>query len=631
MSISRSSLLLALAASCAHGFVIPKSVHQARQIADVSDLLPAYDYVFVGGGTSALTVADRVTEDPDVTVLVLEDGPFADPAAYLPVAGGGPVLGGGSPSQPLIELTSAPQAGLGGQTYPIVLGNMVGGSSGVNSMMNLRGSAEDYDRWGQLFEKDELGWNWEGILPYFKKALNFSPPPKEVAERFNITWDASYWGSESGVHAAWPTFQYPGIDPLVAAFDEMPGVERVVDSGAGGAGVYWFPTLMDPVKHERSFALNAHYENLDRPNYHIMAQATVRRLILEDTTAKAVEFQTNSSTELFTVEASKEIIMAAGAIHTPKILQVSGIGPKGVLEAAGIETIVDLPGVGQNFQDHVGIVTNITFAGLLDIHPNGLDIVNNATFREWAKESWETDRSGPYSLAIENVAAWLPLTAFAPSLFESVATELETQNHASLLPAETHPTVVAGYAAQMQGLAAAVRSKDTVFARFKINGTYGPTNPILNQPFSRGSVNIDPTDPFGKPPIVDYRTLSNPVELKVLVEMVKWVRRYSFETSLKDLGPVDAAPGPDVVSDEEIAEYLVLGGGIYPSDYHPAGTTAMMPLELGGVVDQTLRVYGVKNLRVIDTGIMPNLPGANTCQPTYGMAEKAADIIKSNV
>lgn len=117
---------------------------------------------------------------------------------------------------------------------------------------------------------------------------------------------------------------------------------------------------MDPVKHERSFALNAHYENLDRPDYHIMAQATVRRLILEDTTAKAVEFQTNISTELFTVEANKEIIMAAGAIHTPKILQVSGIGPKGVLEAAGIETVVDLPGVGQNFQDHVGIVTNIT-------------------------------------------------------------------------------------------------------------------------------------------------------------------------------------------------------------------------------------------------------------------------------
>lgn len=174
----------------------------------------------------------------------------------------------------------------------------------------------------------------------------------------------------------------------------------------------------------------------------------------------------------------------------------------------------------------------------------------------------------------------------------------------------------------MRGLAAAMRSPATVFARFKVNGTLGPTNPILNQPFSRGSVNVDPADPFGRPPVVDYRTLSNPVELRVLVEMVKWVRRYSFGTSLGGLGPVDAAPGPGVASDAEIAGYLARGGGAYPSDYHPAGTTAMMPRALGGVVDQRLRVYGVRHLRVVDTGIMPNLPGANTCQPTYGVAEK---------
>lgn len=205
MPLARSSLLLALAASCARGFAVPRSAHQARRIAAVADLLPAYDYVLVGGGTSALTVADRLTEDAGATVLVLEAGPFADPAAYLPVAGGGPLLHGGRPAQPLYNLTSAPQAGLGGRAYPVILGNMVGGSSGVNSMMNLRGSAEDYDRWGALFgDQDELGWNWAGMLPYFKKALNFSPPPREVAERFNITWDASYWGSESALHAAWP-------------------------------------------------------------------------------------------------------------------------------------------------------------------------------------------------------------------------------------------------------------------------------------------------------------------------------------------------------------------------------------------------------------------------------------------
>lgn len=167
----------------------------------------------------------------------------------------------------------------------------------------------------------------------------------------------------------------------------MPGVEYAADSGAGRAGVYWFPTLskssfsldccplpmliirsltfasttpVDPVKHERSFALNGHYENVRRPNYHLMADTPVRRVLLDDdaSAAKGVEFITKNQT--FTVDATKEVIVSAGAVHTPKVLQLSGIGPRKVLEAAGIKTLVDLPGVGQNFMEHVGIATDIT-------------------------------------------------------------------------------------------------------------------------------------------------------------------------------------------------------------------------------------------------------------------------------
>ncbi|KAK7996575.1 hypothetical protein PG989_004615 [Apiospora arundinis] len=629
MSISRSSLMWALAASSAlvapaSGYAIPRSAYQARQVRDASELLPAYDYVFVGGGTAALTVADRLTEDPDTTVLVLEAGPFADPATTLPV------VGGGSRRQPLYNFSSVAQEQLGGQVFEVLLGRMVGGSSGANGMAALRGTADDYNRWGQMWESNELGWDWEGLLPYFKKATNFVPPPKDVAERFNITYDTSYWGTESPIFTSWPPFQYPGLDPLVTAFGEMPDVVYAADSGAGRAGVYWFPTLMDPVKHERSFALNGHYENRQRPNYHVMADTPVRRVVLEDdaSAAKGVEFVNKNQT--FTVLATKEVIVSAGAIHTPKVLQLSGIGPKKILEAAGIETLVDLPGVGQNFMEHVGIATDITIEGLKNIHPNGFDWVTNATFREWVEEAWETNRGGPYSIAFNNIAAWLPLKAITPSLFESLAQELESQDHASYLPAGTDPTVVAGYKRQMQHLAAAMRSPDTVFARFAVNATLGGTNPIMNQPLSRGTINVDPRDPFGAHPLVDYRTLSNPLERRVLVEMVKWLRRYSFETSLGDLQPLDSAPGPDVVSDEQIADWLD-AKSVLPSDYHPAGTAAMLPLELGGVVDQTLRVYGVKKLRVVDASIMPNLPGGNTCQPVYAIAEKAADMIKSNI
>lgn len=190
-----------------------------------------------------------------------------------------------------------------------------------------------------------------------------------------------------------------------------------------------------------------------------------------------------------------------------------------------------------------------------------------------------------------------------------------------------HPTVARGYAAQMKGLAAAMRSEHTVFARFAVDATRGATAPILNQPLSRGSVNVDPRDPFGANPVVDYRALTNPVETRVVVEMVKWYRRYHFETSLAGFAPRETAPGAAVATDAQLAAWVPTV--LNPTDYHPAGTAALAPLELGGVVDQALRVYGVKQLRIIDASIMPSLPGANTCQPTYAIAEKAADIIKS--
>lgn len=234
---------------------------------------------------------------------------------------------------------------------------------------------------------------------------------------------------------------------------------------------------------------------------------------------------------------------------------------------------------------------------------------------------------GPYSIGWGNVAAWLPLTAISPDRFDALADELDEQDHASYLPEDTHESVAKGYAAQMKDLVSAMRSPDTVWSRYYVNATIGATRPILNQPFSRGTVNINTGDPFGEPPVVDYRALTNPVEVKVLVEMVKWYRRYHFETSLSDLGPVETAPGADIESDEDIAEWLAVG--FNPSDYHPAGTAAMMPLELGGVVDQTLKVYNVESLRVIDASVMPVLPGANTCQPTYALAEKVS-LLETN-
>ncbi|KAK1991577.1 glucose-methanol-choline oxidoreductase [Colletotrichum falcatum] len=151
----------------------------------------------------------------------------------------------------------------------------------------------------------------------------------------------------------------------------------------------------------------------------------------------------------------------------------------------------------------------------------------------------------------------------------------------------------------------------------------GSQGPVAVQSFSRGTVNINTTDPLNTKPVIDYRSLTNPLEADFFVESIKFLRRYNFETSLaSEFAPVEYVPGPDVVSDEDLKAYIA--SAMSPTDYHPVGTASMLPLKLGGVVDQTLRVYGVKNLRVVDASVIPMVPGANTCQPTYALAEKVS-------
>ncbi|KAK2045759.1 alcohol oxidase [Colletotrichum somersetense] len=619
---------LITASSVANAYAIPRQI-------EPSQLLESYDYVIVGGGTAGLTVADRLTEDPETTVLVLEAADWGNMTNNL-------LVRTSNRSGSVFDLLwpgiqSVPQPNLNGRIGNVWIAKQVGGGSSVNAMINMRGSAEDYDRWSALFgdeaQQGTADWSWDGILPFFKKGLHFTEPPPELTDNFDsIKYDASYWGDSSEIYAGWPRFYYPGVTPLFEAFKEIDGVEFPSDSGAGKAGVFWFPTLMDPRTVTRSYAGTGHYLNINatRPNYHLLIKTQVRRLLVDDElSATGVEFPLGNNT-LLTVKAKKEVILSAGTIHTPHLLQVSGIGPKKILEAGGIDVRVDLPGVGQNFQDHPSLsAMNITLSKLTSIHPNPRDLVEGNDFKNWADEVWAANKTGPYSVALTNLAGWLPFTVVSDKADE-LATKLEQQDFASLLPADADATVVAGFEAQMKMLAAQMRSKDTAFTRFQLIADQGAQGPVAMQSFSRGTININTTDPLNTEPVIDYRSLTNPLEADFFVESIKFLRRYNFETSLaSEFGPVEYAPGPDVVSDEDLKAYIA--SAMSPTDYHPVGTASMLPLELGGVVDQTLRVYGVKNLRVIDASVMPMVPAANTCQPTYALAEKAAEIIKQGI
>jgi choline dehydrogenase len=249
-------------------------------------------------------------------------------------------------------------------------------------------------------------------------------------------------------------------------------------------------------------------------------------------------------------------------------------------------------------------------------------LTSNATFRSWATQVWNANKTGPYSIASGNAAAWLPFPVISTRA-EEISAKLAAQDPAAQLPTGTDPTVVAGYRAQMQSYAVALRNNNTAF--YNLGILAGPSNGIVVDlhPLSRGTVNIDTKDPAGKEPVVDYRALSNPLDRAIMADILRFTRKfYLSNPALVGFSPQELQPGARVTTDDDFSSYLT--DTLSPTEYHPVGTCAMMPRELGGVVNEELKVYGVQGLRVVDASIMPTLPGGNTCQTVYAIAEKVS-------
>jgi choline dehydrogenase len=247
----------------------------------------------------------------------------------------------------------------------------------------------------------------------------------------------------------------------------------------------------------------------------------------------------------------------------------------------------------------------------------------NATFRTWANQAWQANKTGPNSIATGNAAAWLPFPVISKRS-STIASSLEAQDHAAYLAPGTDASVAAGYKAQMGSYAAALRANGTAFYNSAIMS--GTNSGILVDlhPLSRGTVNIDPAAPNAEPR-VDYRALSNPLDGLIMADIIRYNRFfYTQNPATKQFGGVEVSPGAAVQSDDDFRDYL--SRTLSPTEYHPVGTCAMLPRELGGVVDEQLRVYGTKNLRVVDGSIMPTLPGGNTCQTVYAVAEKVSRL-----
>ncbi|KAM0333404.1 hypothetical protein ACHAQA_002065 [Verticillium albo-atrum] len=615
--------------ACILGVVeaLPRRAHSfaKRQVTELRD---EYDFVVVGGGTAGLTVADRVSAAfPKKTVLVIEYGKIEGTVGYFD-----PPEDGRGASR--LVISSPPVASVNNRAATVILGMTVGGGSAVNGQFLDRGSRYDYDEWARLgspqFDDSPDSWDWENFGPAFEKAsltpsFFLSEPSDELVEEYGYTWNASAYPGDS-IEASFPPFQWPVQRVGWQAYEEF-GLETPVSCDDGNKnGICWVPSAQNSETVERSHAGVGHYTRIadSRPNLDLLVEHKVTRLIIDkDENTPAIEFRPVAGGEVQTIRPKGEVILSAGAIHTPQILQRSGVASAAYLESEGIELIEDLPGVGQNFQDHCGTPFTYSYDAP---SPNEAEITSNATYAAEAVAQFrERPARGPYTLAMGNSAAYVALQNVTPEWQQIVANiraQIEDRSALQYLPASATEAVQEGYLAQLEILAQALEHPEHPILEMPFHT--GPGIAFLLKPLSRGSVVLNSAD-HDATPIVNYATGANPIDLEIMATYVDYFRRLYATDTWQELGAVEVAPGANVTDHDALIEYVK--DSVVQSLMHPCCTVAMLPREKGGVVDSSLSVYGISGLRVADCSIIPTVPAAHTTTTAYAIGEKAAEII----
>lgn len=529
----------------------------------------------------------------------------------------------------MYDITSAPDVNIGGQTRPVYVGNVVGGGSVVNGMAFDRASAADYDAWEQL---GNSGWNWNSLLPYFKKSTTFTPPSAAYVEAWGTTYDASYYGTDGPIHASFPTFEYPDMKTIWASY-KAKGVPLPKEHASGDAvGAYWVPTALQPKTQTRSDARNGYYDPIkSRKNLILATGKTVNEILFDHSRAtgykaKGVQYVSRSDKSVKQVYAKREVIMAAGSVFTPQILQLSGLGPKDVLSAAGVQVKKNMPAVGANLQDHPN--TNLQFHLINLATPNPLSGLNPA-FNASAWTEYQTTRTGPLTQAHGSSLAFLSLQTVTDK-YESIVSAIQSQNAGSYLPSVySDSKLLAGFTKQRDIIANLHSRADAAAAEFPMVA-FGLAIGILQRPLSRGTITLDPANKYGAP-VVQWNTFQNPIDRQIIAEMVRWTRKHWESAELQKFQPVELVPGAGDgdQTDDEIIDALIQRKSLEASLAHMSGTCAMMPEAYGGVVGSDLLVYGVKQLSIVDGSIIPLVPATHLQATMYAVAEKAADIIKA--
>lgn len=614
----------------------------------------SYDYVIVGGGAAGLVLAARLTEDPNVQVLVLEAGEdlTADPRVNVPAMW--VQLAGSSADW---RFKTSPQQGLGGREMDFPQGRLLGGSSALNSMLFVVSSKPNLDMWARMGNQ---GWDWASVSASLQKVYSLhSPTSTSEAEAATGAIHASVPEEDS----KWPQIWRDTVSGLGFPADNSPFSENI-------CGAVTYPESVDPASKTRSYVVSAYLGPAgSRPNLTVRTSALVEKVLFSSSSegngepvATGVQYTSTKDGQTVTgqqVAARKEVVISAGTINSPRILELSGVGDAARLEPLGIPVVVDNPFVGEGLQNHTVVPLSFetapgegleTIDGLSRQDPAALGAAMEAYGRQ----------AGPLTRSNSNVQAQMP---FPNITTEEGKRELERVLESTLgagIASTSAAKVTPGYEAAVTSYVRSVLESPTHssavymmipgWASYNPDGSWSPIPAgdetyfsvpvLLNHPLSRGSVHITTAKPDEPGLEVNPNYLSHPLDLEVLARHVQYVESVFAATAaplagcLKQTDGARRTPalpaGPRAFAgDDGLARARAYVRDYAVGAFHWTGSCSMLPRADGGVVDSRLRVYGCRNLRVCDASVFPLVTAANTMATVYAVAEKCADLIKS--
>lgn len=521
-----------------------------------------FDFIIIGGGSAGCVLAGRLSEDPAATVLLLEaGGRDRNPLYHLPAGFAKMTKGLGS-----WGWETVPQRHMKNRVFNYTQGKVIGGGSSLNAQIYTRGNAQDYDEWRQMGCD---GWSYEDVLPWFRKAED------------NDTYDNRYHGKGGPLGVSQPIAPLPICEAYFEAAAQL-GIPRNMDiNGETQDGVCYYQLTQRNAR--RSSAAMAYVApNEGRPNLTVRTGAQVRRITVEGGRATGVEL-----TDGTRLSATHEVLLSSGAIGSPRLLQLSGIGPADHLHDLGIDVILDQPQVGENLQDHLDLYCISELNG-----PHSYDRFAKPHLAALAGLQYMLTRKGPVASSLfETGGFWYA---------DPNARSPDIQFHLGL-----GTGIEKGVAVMPQG---------------------GVTlNSCYLRPRSRGTVRLASSDPAAAP-LIDPNYLSDPQDREMSIRGLKLTQEIMAQGPLAKYVLAECLPGPDVKTDQEYFDFICEHS---KTSHHCAGT-CRMGSDPAAVVDTRLRLNGIERLRVVDNSIMPRVISSNTNAAAIMIGEKAADMIRED-